>query len=185
MNQAALPMITSSPLSIWFTFSIEIFYQYALYGLFVSFACTYVNLQNIQMFTGIYIYVRVCVCMCSRVRKAPYQALLQSFVGGASRTLFLIIYDLQSLPSNQMAIASQMAADPANFVSTSSLILQCGGQLCTTTRWTLWNQPLVHHVLAAAKECVKSVVFCKKRLGQVLHQHFYSCTNLEEQCKWM
>lgn len=29
-------------------------------------------------------------------------------------TLFLIIFDLQSLPSNQMAIASQMAADPAN-----------------------------------------------------------------------
>lgn len=67
-----------------------------------------------NVYRYIYIYVRVCVCMCSRVRKAPYQALLQSFVGGASRTLFLIIYDLQSLPSNQMAIASQMAADPVN-----------------------------------------------------------------------
>lgn len=69
-----------------------------------------------NVYRYIYIYVRVCVCVyvCSRVRKAPYQALLQSFVGGASRTLFLIIYDLQSLPSNQMAIASQMAADPVN-----------------------------------------------------------------------
>lgn len=89
MNQAALPMITSSPLSIWFTFSIEIFYQYALYGLFVSFACTYVNLQNIQMFTGIYIYVRVCVCVCVHVsERLPIKLCCNLLLGGLHAPYF-------------------------------------------------------------------------------------------------
>ena len=67
------------PLSIWFTFSIERFYQYALYGLFVSFACTYVNLQNIQM----------CVCVCvHESERLPIKLWCNLLLGGLHAPYF-------------------------------------------------------------------------------------------------